>query len=238
MISSFYEEMLSKKSVIRTLSEFSTERGREIGYENVFDYTLGNPSVPTPEAFTNILIRLLQTENPVKLHGYSPTLGIPAFKEAVAAFLRRRFGIPYQATDIFPSIGAAGAVAHALRCVTVPGDEVITFAPHFPEYTAYVNLTGAVLKVVPADTEHFQINFSELEKTISPKTMAVLINTPNNPSGAVYSRDTLQKLADLLHIKEKETGRLCAIPSPNPCRCRENESAILLFSPLLENLPF
>ena len=218
MIASFYEEMLSKKSVIRTLSEFSTERGQEIGYENVFDYSLGNPSVPTPAAFTDILIRLLQTENPVKLHGYSPTLGIPAVKEAIAASLHRRFGIPYQAADIFPTSGAAGAVAHALRCVTVPGDEVITFAPHFPEYTAYVNLTGAVLRVVPADTEHFQIHFAELEKIINPKTMAVLINTPNNPSGAVYSQDTLQQLADLLRAKEKEYGHEIYLISDEPYR--------------------
>ncbi|RRD93817.1 pyridoxal phosphate-dependent aminotransferase [Clostridiales bacterium COT073_COT-073] len=218
MIASLYEEMLSKKSVIRTLSEFSAERGKEIGYDNVFDYSLGNPSVPTPQAFTDILIRLLQTETPTKLHGYSPTLGIPSVKQAVAASLHRRFGIPYQATDIFLTTGAAGAVAHALRCITVPGDEVITFAPYFPEYTAYVNLSGAVLKVVPADTAHFQIDFTELEKVISPKTMAVLINTPNNPSGAVYTTDTLQKLADFLAAKEAEYGHEIYLISDEPYR--------------------
>lgn len=218
MISSFYEEMLSKKSVIRTLSEFSSERGKAIGYENVFDYSLGNPSVPAPQAFTDILIRLLQQENPSKLHGYSPTLGIPSVKAAVAASLQKRFGIPYQATDIFLTSGAAGAVAHALRCVTSPGDEVITFAPHFPEYTAYVNLTGAVLKVVPAETEHFQIHFPELEKMITPKTMAVLINTPNNPSGMIYTRETLRKLSDFLRAKEKEYGHEIYLISDEPYR--------------------
>ncbi len=218
MIASYYEDMLSKKSVIRTLSEFCTERGKTIGYENVFDYSLGNPSVPAPQAFTDILIRLLQTEDPAKLHGYSPTLGIPSVKAAIAASLHKRFGIPYQATDIFPTAGAAGAVAHALRCVTVPGDEVVTFAPYFPEYTAYVNLSGAILKPVPADTAHFQINFEELEKLICPKTMAVLINTPNNPSGAVYSRQTLTRLADLLQAKEKEYGHEIYLISDEPYR--------------------
>ncbi|MDO4766275.1 MAG: pyridoxal phosphate-dependent aminotransferase, partial [Eubacteriales bacterium] len=99
MIASLYEDMLSKKSVIRNLSEFSTERGKEIGYENVFDFSLGNPSVPAPQAFTDIMIRLLQKESPAKLHGYSPTLGIPSVKEAIAASLSKRFGIPYQAGD-------------------------------------------------------------------------------------------------------------------------------------------
>ena len=218
MIASFYEDMLSKKSVIRTLSEFSTERGKAIGYENVFDFSLGNPSVPAPQAFTDIMIRLLQTVDPAILHGYSPTLGIPSVKEAVAASLHRRFAIPYQPSDIFLTSGAAGAVAHALRCVTVPGDEVITFSPHFPEYHAYVNLTGAVLKVVPADTSHFQISFAELEKRISPKTMAVLINTPNNPSGVIYTRQTLQQLADFLYAKEKEYGHEIYLISDEPYR--------------------
>lgn len=218
MIASLYEDMLSKKSVIRNLSEFSTERGKEIGYENVFDFSLGNPSVPAPQAFTDIMIRLLQTESPAKLHGYSPTLGIPSVKEAIAASLSKRFGIPYQAGDIFPTSGAAGAVAHALRCIAEPGDEIITFAPYFPEYNAYVGLAGLTLKVVPADTESFQINFEELEKTITAKCMAVLVNTPNNPSGAIYSRETLERLAAFLLEKEKEFGHEIYLISDEPYR--------------------
>ena len=149
MISSQYRGMLQGKSVIRVLSERATKRGAEIGYENVFDYSLGNPSVPAPADFTRVMTELLQKEDPMKLHGYSPTLGIPSVKEKIAASLTRRFGLPYRAEHIFPTAGAAGAIAHALRLVTSPGDEVLTFAPFFPEYHPYVDLTGAVLKVVP-----------------------------------------------------------------------------------------
>ena len=198
MIAQEYKEMLQKKSMIRELSEFATARGKEIGYENVFDYSLGNPSVPVPQSFTDACIRLLQEKDPMTLHGYSPSLGNPYFREKVAESLKRRFGLPYTAAHIFPTSGAAGAISHALRCVTVPGDEVLTFAPFFSEYTPYVNLTGAVLKVVPANTETFQINFDAFEAMLNPKVMAILINTPNNPSGIVYSTATLQKLAEIL----------------------------------------
>ena len=152
-----YKDMLGNKSVIRTLSEFATARGKEIGYENVFDYSLGNPSVPVPQEFTDTMIRLLQEKDSVELHGYSPSLGIYSVREKIAASLQRRFGVPYKAEHIFPTSGAAGAIAHAVRCVSEPGDEILTFAPYFPEYGPYINLTGAKLKVVPADTENFQI---------------------------------------------------------------------------------
>ena len=147
-----YKDMLSGKSVIRQLSEFATARGKEIGYENVFDYSLGNPSVPVPQEFTDTMIKMLQERNPMELHGYSPSLGIQSVKEKIAASLEKRFGIPYRAEHIFMASGAAGALAHAFRLVTEPGDEILTFAPFFPEYNPYVNLTGAVLKVVPANT--------------------------------------------------------------------------------------
>ncbi len=158
-----YKDMLSKKSVIRELSEFATARGQEIGYENVFDYSLGNPSVPVPKAFTDRMIQMLATRDPMELHGYSPSLGITSVREAIAASLEQRFGIPYRKEHIFMATGAAGALAHAFRLVTEPGDEILTFAPYFPEYGPYVNLTGAVLKVVPPNTETFQINFLAFE---------------------------------------------------------------------------
>lgn len=218
MISQQYKDMLSGKSVIRVLSEFATARGQEIGYENVFDYSLGNPSVPVPQAFTDAMIDMLQNRNPVELHGYSPSLGIPSVREAVAKSLHKRFGIPYKGEDIFMASGAAGALAHALRCVTVPGDEVLTFAPYFPEYNPYVNLTGAVLKVVPPNLEDFQINFDAFEAMLNEKTMAVLINTPNNPSGVVYSTETIRKLARILESKQREYGHDIYIISDEPYR--------------------
>lgn len=213
-----YKDMLSGKSVIRQLSEFATARGKEIGYENVFDYSLGNPSVPVPQEFTDAMIRMLRTEKPSVLHGYSPSLGITSVREAVAASLEKRFGIPYRAEHIFMASGAAGALAHAFRLVTQSGDEILTFAPFFPEYHPYVDLTGAVLRVVPAHTEDFQINFEAFEEMIGERTMAVLINTPNNPTGVVYSRETVKRLAAVLREKSKQFGHTIYLISDEPYR--------------------
>jgi len=213
-----YRDMLGNKSVIRSLSEFATARGKEIGYENVFDYSLGNPSVPVPQEFTDVMIRLLQEKNPMELHGYSPSLGITSVREKIAASLERRFGLPYRAEHIFPTSGAAGAIAHAVRCVTEPDDEVLTFAPYFPEYGPYINLTGAKLKVVPADTKNFQIHFEAFAEMLTEKVMAVLINTPNNPSGAVYSTETIKKLAEILREKSKQYGHEIYLISDEPYR--------------------
>jgi aspartate aminotransferase len=218
MISQKYKDMLSAKSVIRQMSEWATGRAKEIGSENVFDFSLGNPSVPVPQEFTDKMIELLQTKDTMELHGYSQSQGIPAVRAKFAEFLNKTYGMDYTAEHIFMTTGAAGAVAHAVRAVTTPGDEVITFAPYFPEYNHYVNQTGAVLKVVPADTEHFQINFDEFEKVINEKTMAVLINTPNNPSGTVYSTETIKKLAAVLEDKQKEYGHDIFIISDEPYR--------------------
>ena len=213
-----YKDMLSGKSVIRQLSEFATARGQEIGYENVFDYSLGNPSVPVPREFTDRMIHMLATKEPLELHGYSPSLGITSVREAIAENLEKRFGLPYRKEHIFMASGAAGALAHAFRLVTEPGDEILTFAPFFPEYHPYVDLTGAVLKVVPPNLENFQINFEAFEEMLTEKVKAVLINTPNNPSGVVYSTPTLQRLADILREKSKEYGHIIYLISDEPYR--------------------
>ena len=213
-----YKDMLSGKSVIRQLSEFATARGQEIGYENVFDYSLGNPSVPVPREFTDCMIELLSTQDTNVLHGYSPSRGITSVREKVAASLEKRFGLPYRKEHIFMASGAAGALAHAFRLVSQPGDEILTFAPFFPEYHPYVDLSGAVLKVVPPDTEAFQINFDRMEEMMNEKVMAVLINTPNNPSGVVYSAETLKKLAEVLKRKSEEYGHTIYLISDEPYR--------------------
>lgn len=218
MIAEQYKNMLKGKSVIRELSEYATARGQEIGYENVFDYSLGNPSVPVPQSFTDKMIELLQKESPAYLHGYSPSLGIPSVKEKIAASLNRRFGMDYTPNHIFPASGAAGALAHAFRAVTKPGDEILTFAPFFPEYHPYVDLTGATLSVVPANTSDFQINFEAFEEMMNENVMAILINTPNNPSGAVYSKETIERLADVLRQKEVEYHHDIFIISDEPYR--------------------
>ncbi|MCM1121410.1 MAG: pyridoxal phosphate-dependent aminotransferase [Eubacterium sp.] len=218
MISKQYKDMLSNKLIIRQFSEFAIARGAEIGYENVFDYSIGNPSVAPPQKFTDTMIHLLQSSNSIELHGYSQTLGIPAVRQKVADYLNKRFDMDYTRDHIFMSTGAAGAVAHALRCVTAPGDEVLIFAPFFAEYWSYVNLSGAVMKVVPADLECFQLNFEAFEEMLTEKVTAVMINTPNNPSGTVYTSKTLQKLADIMTAKEEEYGHDIFLISDEPYR--------------------
>ena len=218
MIVQKYKDMLQGKSVIRQLSEFATKRGAEIGYENVFDYSLGNPSVPVPQKFTDTMIDLLQNKNPMELHGYSQSLGIPAVRDKVAASLNKRFDMQYTGNHIFMATGAAGAIAHAVRCVSEPGDEIITFAPYFPEYGPYINLTGATLKVVPADTENFQINFDAFEEMLTEKVAAVLINSPNNPSGTVYSTETMRRLAAIMTEKQEKYGHDIFLISDEPYR--------------------
>jgi len=218
MVVEQYKKMLQAKSVIRELSEAATARGKEIGYENVFDYSLGNPSVPVPQQVTDTMIRLLQERNPMELHGYSQSLGIPEVREKVAASLNRRFGMNYTGNHIFMTSGAAGAIAHAVRCVAEPGDEIVTFAPFFPEYHPYIDLTGAKLKVVPANTGDFQINFDAFDEMLDSKVKAVLINTPNNPSGIVYSTETLRKLAELLTRKSEKYGHTIFLISDEPYR--------------------
>ena len=218
MLSQKYLDMLSGKSVIRELSEYAVARGKEIGYENVFDYTLGNPSVPVPDSYNDSLIRLIGSKSAMDLHGYSQSLGIREVREAVANSLKKRFGVDYTLNHIFMTSGAAGAIAHAIRLVTVPGDEALTFAPYFPEYNPYVNHTGAVLKIVPPNTEDFQINFDAFESMINEKTMAVLINTPNNPSGIVYSTKTIKRLAEVLTQKSKQYGHIIYLISDEPYR--------------------
>ena len=213
-----YRDMLSGKSVIRQLSEFATARGQEIGYENVFDYSLGNPSVPVPGEFTEELMRLLSQGDSCGLHGYSPSLGITGVREAVAAHLEERWGLPYRKEHIFMASGAAGALAHAFRLVARPGDEIVTFAPFFPEYRPYVELTGAVLRVVPPDRENFQVDFDRFQEMITEKTAAVLVNTPNNPSGVVYSEETLARLGEILRESSARYGHTIYLISDEPYR--------------------
>ena len=218
MINETYKDMLSKKSVIRELSEFATKRGEEIGYDNVFDYSLGNPSVPAAKEFNEAMKELIDSKSSMALHGYSPSLGNPEFKKAVADSLKRRFGLDYKPTHIFPTSGAAGAIAHALRAVTKPGDEVIVFAPFFPEYNPYITGAGLKMTVVEPDTKAFQINFDKFVSKLSANVKAVLINTPSNPSGVVYSEETLKELSKILKEKSKEYGFNIYLISDEPYR--------------------
>ena len=218
MLNEMYRRMLAHKSVIRETAAYGHQRAAEIGYENVFDYSLGNPSVPCPPAFTQTMEDLLAHEDPVARHGYCPNQCDPGFRTAAAAHLKKVFGLPYEQKDIFPATGAAGAIAHALRVVTVPGDEVLTFAPYFPEYGPYVAGTGAALKVVPPQAPAFQPNLEAFEAMLTPSVTAVLINTPNNPSGVVYSAETLTRMAEILTEKSKAYGHVIYLISDEPYR--------------------
>ena len=216
MIVQRYKEMLGHESVIRQIFMYGKKRAAEIGYENVFDYSLGNPSVPCPEAFTKAMERLLAESEPVALHGYCPNQGDPTFRRAVAESCARRFGLPYEVKHIFPTTGAAGALSHAMRAVVEPGKTVLTFAPYFSEYGPYVEGLDAHLGVVPADTTTFQPNFEELEKRLTPDVAAVLINTPNNPSGVAYSCASMEKLGEILRKKSAEYGHTVFLISDEP----------------------
>ena len=218
MIAQHYKDMLGAKSVIRQISEWSTARGAEIGYENVFDYSLGNPSVPCPPQFTAACEDLLAHTDPVKLHGYTPTLTLPSARKAVAESLNRRFGMDYTADHIFMTTGAAGALAHAVRCVGVPGQNIVTFAPFFPEYKPYIEGAGLTLRVTPPRCADFQIDFAAFAQLVDENTAAVLINSPNNPSGTAYSEETLQQLADFLTQASAQYGHHIFLISDEPYR--------------------
>lgn len=218
MISQKYKDMLGQKSVIREMSAAGHKMGEEIGYDNVFDYSLGNPSVPVPQEMNDVIKAIIDESDPLSLHGYSEGHGILTVRKQIAEYLAKTYDMPYTYDHVFMASGAAGALAHAFRAVVCPGEEIITFAPFFPEYRPYVETTGAALKVVPADTTSFQINFKAFEETLNEKTAAILINSPNNPSGIVYSTETIKKLASILEAAQEKYGHDIYIISDEPYR--------------------
>lgn len=218
MLNRTYTTMLQEKDVIFEIFHYALSRVREIGAENVFDFSLGNPSVSPPPQVAAAIKAELDDRPPLALHGYSPSFGLPEARAAVADSLNRRYGCHYGAEHIFMTAGAASALAHALRALASPGQEIVTCAPCFSEYRPYCAGAGLTLKIVPASQEDFQIDFAALEKAIGPNTAAVLINSPNNPSGAVYSTATVQRLAQLLRYKSDELGRPLYLISDEPYR--------------------
>ena len=207
----------AEPSAIRELFAYGLERKAQIGADKVFDFSIGNPSVPAPAAIRQAIADLLET-NPVELHGYTPASGNYSTRKAVADNIARRFGVPATPENVYMTAGAAASLAIAFQAVSEPGEEIITIAPFFPEYRTFVESAQCSLVPVMAREEDFQIDVSAVETAITEKTRAVLINTPNNPTGAVYSRQNLEELAALLSRKEKELGRKLYLISDEPYR--------------------
>ena len=207
----------AEPSAIRELFAYGLERKAQIGADKVFDFSIGNPSVPAPHAVKQAIIELAEMD-PVELHGYTPAQGLYATRKAVADNIRRRFGVPATPENVYMTAGAAASLGIAFQAVSVPGEEIITIAPFFPEYRTFVESAQCTLVPVPARASDFQIDISAVEAAINEKTRAVLINTPNNPTGAVYSRENLEALAALLTRKEQELGRKLYLISDEPYR--------------------
>ena len=208
----------TKKSTIRTIFEFGQKRAAEVGAENVFDFSLGNPNVPVPDFIRDAAVDILMHGDPTEVHGYTIAPGKPAVREALAADLRHRFGMEVTGKNLFMTAGAAASVTITFKALTEPGDEFVTFAPFFPEYRVFVEACGGKLVVVPAKTDDFQIDLTALERVLTPQTKAVIVNSPNNPSGAVYRETTIRRLADLLRAKEQEYGHPIFIVADEPYR--------------------
>lgn len=207
----------SKSSVIRELFAYGLERKKVVGEDKVYDFSIGNPSIPAPEAIKQAILELLEEPAEV-LHGYSPAAGDPEVRQTLADSVNRRFGTHYTADNFYMTVGAAASLSISIKALTNPGDKFITFAPFFPEYEVWVTTAGAKLLVTPADTENFQIDIHALEKLIGPKTKGVIINSPNNPSGVVYSEETIRRLAAILEKKEAEYGTSIYLLSDEPYR--------------------
>ena len=218
MVSEQMYELGTKKSTIRTIFEYGQMRAAQVGAENVFDFSLGNPNVPTPDFIRDAAIDILVHSDPMEVHGYTIAPGKPQVREMLAADLNKRFGTQFAGKNLFLTAGAAASVTITCKALTEPGDEFVTIAPFFPEYRVFVEACGGRLVVVPAKTDDFQIDFTALEAAITPHTKAVIINSPNNPSGAVYSETTIRRLAELLHIKEQTYGHPIFIIADEPYR--------------------
>ena len=218
MISKSMEQLVKGNSVIRALFEEGKEMAREVGAENVYDFSLGNPSVPAPEAVRASMKQILDNENSLYVHGYMSNAGYEEVRAAVANSLNERFGTDFEWEGILMTVGAAGGLNVVLRTLLDPGDEVICFAPFFGEYTNYVRNYHGNLIVIPPNPPSFQPNLALLADSITERTKALIINTPNNPTGVVYSEETLEQLNAILVEAEKRIGHSIYVISDEPYR--------------------
>lgn len=211
-------ELGSKRSVIREIFEFGKQRAAEVGADKVFDFSLGNPSVAPPAVVEETLETLLKTENATALHGYTSAQGDLETRRAIASFIASKHGVKTDPDLIYMTCGAAASLTITLSAICNKGDEVITFAPFFTEYRVFTETAGAKLVELSSDPDTFQIDFDLLEKAFSERTAAVLVNSPNNPSGVVYSEETVKKLAAMLEKKSREYGKPIYLVTDEPYR--------------------
>lgn len=219
MVNSCFYDLGTAPSVIRKLFAYGLEQAKKLGADKVYDFSIGNPSIPAPKKVNESICKLVEETDSIKLHGYSMAGGFEDARVAVAADLAKRFGVDVQAGQLFFTCGAAPALISAIKALTVDSDsEIMVIAPYFAEYRPFITANGAKMVVVPADTKEFQIHLDEVEKRITPHTQAIIVNSPNNPSGVVYTEQTLRGLAAVLERKSAEYGHPIYIIADEPYR--------------------
>lgn len=218
MISEKMKPYVKNNSAIRMMFEEGNRLRAKYGADKVFDFSLGNPSVPAPDSVRKAIIELVNTTDPTVLHGYMSNAGFEDVRQTIAESLNRRFDTKFSAKNLIMTVGAASGLNVILKTILNPGEEVIVFAPYFLEYGAYVRNYDGVLVEISPDTTTFQPNLAEFEQKITPKTRAVIVNTPHNPTGVVYSEETIKKLSAILEAKQKEFGTVIYLISDEPYR--------------------
>lgn len=231
MISETMYALGSKRSCIRELFEYGLRQAALIGRENVYDYSIGNPSIPSPPGVNEAFVSILQTRDSLAVHGYTTAAGSDEARAAVAADLNARYNARIRPQNLFFTCGAAPALIAAIRALAIEGAEIMAIAPYFAEYRPFVEANGPKFVVVPADTADFQIRFDELESRLTPRTQAIIVNSPCNPSGVVYTRKTLEHLAAILRGKSREFGHPIYILADEPYRELAYDGAEVPFIP-------
>ena len=217
----YSEEMYgygAQSSVIREIFSYGLKRKEEIGSDKVFDFSLGNPSTPPPKKVTETMEKLLMERPPLELHGYTPAAGAPGVRKAISDDLNDRFNITIRPENLYMTCGAAASLKITLTALYEEGDEALTLTPFFPEYTVFAKTAGYEFKPVKTDPKNFQPDICELEKAITQKTKCIILNSPNNPSGVVYTEESIKKVAELLERKSMEFGHPVFIISDEPYR--------------------
>ncbi len=208
----------ANRSCIRELFEYGRARAALVGAENVYDYSLGNPSIPAPDYVNQVVREVLSEMDSLSLHGYTSAAGDPATRKAIAEDLNARYSAGVRPEDLFIGCGAAPELCAVFSALSVPGSEILAVAPYFPEYKPFAEAAGAVFKVIPPDIPNFQIDLAAVEAALTPSTQAIIINSPNNPSGVVYTEKTLRELARLLLEKSDAYGHPIYIVADEPYR--------------------